>query len=72
MPHTDRYHVRVFDADGSILWEHETVDTVTSIPTSIVLRRNRTYSWKVEAQTGFGRSAATELVDFSIRSTRSR
>lgn len=67
VPQSDRYRVRVFDADGSVLWERETTDTTTGVPASVSLLPGRAYFWKVEAQTGFGRSAATELIEFSVR-----
>jgi hypothetical protein len=66
VPYTDRYVVRVFDAEGSVVWQREGTDTTVSIPPSL-LALNRSYFWKVEAQTGFGRSAATELIEFSVR-----
>lgn len=70
VPYRDRYRVRVFDAAGSVIWETETIDTITSVPMSVSLRPGRSYYWKVEAQTGFGRSAATELIEFSVRQAR--
>lgn len=67
VPHADRYRVRVFDADGSVLWDRETSDTTAALPAATVLRAARAYYWKVEARTGFDRSTASELTEFSIR-----
>lgn len=70
VPHADRYEVRVFAADGSVLWERETNDTSVAIPDSIGLRSRQSYHWKVEALTGFDRRAASELIEFSVRFPR--
>jgi hypothetical protein len=70
VPHTSRYDVRVFDAEGSVVWHGETPDTVLARPATIALRAGQPYYWKVEAQTGFERSASTDLVEFSIRGKR--
>jgi hypothetical protein len=70
VPHTDRYQVRVYSADGAVLWERETTDTTVALPDSIGVRSSRTYHWKVEAYTGFDRRAASDLVEFSVRFPR--
>jgi hypothetical protein len=53
-----------------VIWQGETRDTVLTPPPPVALRLDRSYYWKVEAQTGFQRSTSTELVEFSIRSQR--
>jgi hypothetical protein len=63
-PGTDRYRVRLFDADGTVLWDEETVDTIAALPDSIDLRAQVPYYWKVEAHTGFDRWASSPLVEF--------
>ena len=70
VPHADRYRVRLFDTAGSVLWEHETTDTSVVLATSVRLQANRSYYWKVEANTGFDRTASSELVEFSVRHPR--
>ena len=70
VPHADRYGVRLFDSNGSVLWQRETTDTVLALPPSLNLREGRSYYWKIEAHTGFDRSTASELVEFSIKSSR--
>lgn len=67
VPRTDRYNIRLFDADGAVVWERETPDTTIAIPTTVRLRSGRTYYWKVEAHIGFDRRAVSELIEFSIR-----
>lgn len=70
VPHTGFYDVRVFDPDGSVVWQSQTRDTVFTLPPTVGLRAGRTYYWKVEAHTGFDRSTSTELVEFSIQGQR--
>ncbi len=70
VPHASRYNIQVFDSEGSVLWRGETADTVLVSPPGVTLKAGRPYYWKVEAQTGFERSASTDLVEFSIRGQR--
>lgn len=63
----DRYRARLFDSDGTVIWEHETGDTVAALPRSVALRARLPYYWKVEAHTGFDRWAASDLVEFVPR-----
>jgi hypothetical protein len=67
VPSSDAYRVRLFAGDGTVIWDGETRDTTIALPASVALESGRLYFWKVEAQTGFGRSAATELIEFSVR-----
>jgi hypothetical protein len=66
VPGGDRYRVRLFDADGTVLWERELTDTAAAIPDSIVLRPREPYYWRVEAHSGFDRRAESELAEFRI------
>jgi anti-sigma factor RsiW len=70
VPHASQYVVRVFDPDGSVVWQGRTRDTVLTPPPEIGLRVGRPYYWKIEAQTGFDRSTSSDLVEFSIRDQR--
>jgi hypothetical protein len=72
VPNADQYHVRLFNADGTVLWAQTTGDTTAAMPTTVAIRPNSTYSWMVEAQTGFGRQAPSELINFSLRTPRRR
>jgi anti-sigma factor RsiW len=66
----DRYEARIFDANGTVLWQRETTDTTAVMPASIDLQPGRSYFWKVEARTGFDRAASSDLVEFSVRRSR--
>ena len=72
VPHADRYHVGVYDASGSVIWERETSDTTANLPDSVGLSPRRSYHWQVVANVGFDRRVASELVEFSVRRTRGR
>ena len=67
VPHANGYRVRLFDGNGTTLWERETSDTVTSVSDSLALRPATPYFWRVDAQTGFDRWAASDLVEFSLQ-----
>ena len=72
VPRADAYRIRVFDADGTVIWDREMSDTLAILPASVSFQPGRAYYWRVEARTGFGRSAATELIEFSTRRARRR
>ena len=63
----DQYRVTLFDAAGGVVYETQTADSAVAIPHSVSLISGRSYLWKVEARTGWGRSSASELIEFSIR-----
>ena len=68
VPGADGYRVRVFDERGSVLFERETKDTVA--PVAATLGTGTRLFWKVEAQTGFDRRAASDLVEFTLTGRR--
>jgi hypothetical protein len=70
VPHTESYHVRLFDSQGTVLWETSTADTLAKLPRSVLLRPGRSYYWKVVARTGFDRETASELTEFFTRGGR--
>jgi hypothetical protein len=72
VPTADRYRARLFNAAGIVLWEVETTDTIAVVPDSITLQVGTPYFWKVESHSGFGRWAASELVEFVPRRDRDR
>jgi hypothetical protein len=63
----DRYRTTLFDDAGTVVYETQTADTVVTLPDSVRLAPGRSYLWKVEARTGWGRWSASELIEFSIR-----
>jgi len=70
VPHAGVYEIRVFDPDGSVVWQQQTRDTVATPPQTVGFRPGRAYYWKVEAHTGFERSTSTDLTEFSIRESK--
>ena len=70
VPYANNYRVRMFDADGTVLWEREATDTVVPIPDSMALRPLLLYYWRVEARTGFDRRAESDLVEFRLEGRR--
>jgi hypothetical protein len=63
----DRYRTTLFDDTGAVVYETQTADTVVALPDSVHLTPSRSYLWKVEARTGWGRWSASELSEFSVR-----
>jgi anti-sigma factor RsiW len=68
VPYADDYRVRLFDREGSVIWERETTDTVAAPSGAVTLRAGQPYYWRVEARTGFDRVASSDLVEFIPRS----
>jgi hypothetical protein len=62
----DRYRVTLFDDAGRAIYEMQTRDTSTVVPDSIHLEPQQHYFWKMEAQTGWNRWVASELIEFSV------
>lgn len=70
VPRTTDYRVRLYDSAGTVVWETQTGDTVAPLPPSLVVAPGRAYYWRVEARSGFDRSASSELTGFSTRASR--
>lgn len=66
VPRAERYRLRLYDNEGAVLWTAETTDTSVALPDSVVLAPRVTYFWKVEAQTGWRRWVASDLVEFQL------
>ncbi len=66
VPRAERYRLRLYDTEGSVLWTVETGDTSVALPDSVRLSPRVTYFWKVEAQTEWRRWAASDLVEFRV------
>ena len=67
VPGAERYRLRVFAADGSLVWSGETADTSVMLPRdSVVLAPRTTYFWRVEAETEYRRWVASDLVEFRL------
>jgi hypothetical protein len=70
VPQTESYHIRLFDSQGTVLWETQTADTIGKLPRSVILRPGRSYFWKVVARIGFDRETASDLTEFVTRGGR--
>jgi len=66
VPGAERYRVRLYDGEGSILWVVETADTAVALPDSVRLAPHVPYFWRVEAQAEWMRWAASDLVSFQL------
>lgn len=66
VPRAGRYRLRLYDAEGSVLWTVETADTVALMPDSVALSPGIGYFWKVEAQTEWQRWVPSDLVEFQL------
>lgn len=62
----DRYRVVVFDADGGVVWEGETGDTLLATPPDLGLEPGEPYFWKVEARTDWDRWWSSDLTEFVV------
>ena len=70
VPRADRYRLTLFDETGSVVWETQTTDTTALLPDRVRVRTGRSYLWKVEAQTGWNRWVASDLVEFTVGAPR--
>lgn len=66
VPGALRYRVRLYDADGSVIWRGETTDTAIVPDPAAAPRPGATYFWRVEAQSEWERWAASRLTEFRI------
>lgn len=66
VPRAERYRLFLFDDVGRVVWETQLPDTSAMFPTAVRLRSGLRYFWKVEAQTGWNRWVASDLVEFTI------
>lgn len=67
VPRAERYRLRVYAADGALLWSLDTADTLAAIPDSVQLTPGTVYLWKVEAQTEWKRWVSSDLIEFRAR-----
>lgn len=66
VPRAERYRLRLYDDEGSVVWTVETPDSSVALPDSVVLSPGVPYFWRVEAQTEWRRWAASDLVEFRL------
>ena len=65
LPQADLYRVRIWNAEGVVVWSAETRDTVAVLPP--MLTPATQYLWEVRARTGWDRWVGTDLIPFSLR-----
>jgi hypothetical protein len=65
VPHAARYRVRLYDAQGNVVWLVDMKDTVATPPPTVALSPGG-YFWRVEAETEWRRWAASDLIAFRI------
>ncbi len=70
VPKAERYRVRLYDGEGSVLWTVETADTLVALADSVRLEPGATYFWRVEAQAEWMRWASSDLASFQINAHR--
>jgi hypothetical protein len=70
VPKAERYRVRLYDGEGSVVWTLETPDTSAAVPNSLRLQPRVEYFWRVEAQAEWMRWTASDLVSFRITAQR--
>jgi len=70
VPGAERYRVRLYDREGSVLWSVETTDTSAALPDSLTLQLRVPYFWRIEAQAEWMRWTASDLVSFRITGRR--
>jgi hypothetical protein len=66
VPSADRYHLRVYDANGSVIWERTVSDT-TLPATDLHVEPGRAFYYQVQADVGFGRHVTSKFIEFSER-----
>lgn len=70
VPRAERYRVRLYDSEGSVVWMVETADTAAALPDSVTLQPRVPYFWRVEAQAEWMRWAASDLASFRVHAGR--
>jgi hypothetical protein len=67
VPNAARYRLRIFDLEGTLVWDVQTSDTALPIAAHLRGDTATTYLWKVEARTGWDRWASSDWRDLVIR-----
>ena len=66
VPHADRYQIKVFDLEGTLVVNELTTDTAFAVPSRLARAVATRYLWKVEARTGWDRWVASDWQEFTI------
>lgn len=63
----DRYELTVFDADGRIVWDTTTTQSVVKAPAAGRLEIGRKYFWRVRARIDWDRWVSSDFAEFTLR-----
>ncbi len=66
VPAADLYRITVYEAEGAVVWEVETRDTLITPPDGTEFEPDARYIWKVAVRVGWDRWISSELVEFTI------
>jgi hypothetical protein len=66
VPNAQRYRVRLYDDQGTVVWQTQTTDTTAALAGTVHLSPAATYFWRVEAETEWRRWAASDLTEFRL------
>jgi hypothetical protein len=66
VPHADRYRIKVFDLEGTLVVNELTTDTAFAVPSRLARAVATPYLWKVEARTGWDRWVASDWQEFTM------
>ncbi len=66
VPAADLYRITVYEAEGAVVWEVETRDTLITPPGGTEFEPDARYIWKVAVRVGWDRWISSELVEFTI------
>ena len=70
VPGAERYRVRLYNGEGSVLWSVVTADTFATLPDSVRFQSRVPYFWRIEAEAEWMRWASSELASFQINKSR--
>lgn len=70
VPSSDLYRVRIWNAQGTVVWTIDTRDTSVVLP-QVISARTR-YLWEVKARTGWDRWVASDFHELTLRAGQNR
>jgi hypothetical protein len=67
VPQADLYRIRIWNADGTVVWAEDTRDTTLPLPPQLT-RSGGPYLWEIKARTGWDRWVTSDFLEFTIHS----
>jgi hypothetical protein len=67
VPQADLYRIRIWNADGTVVWAEDTRDTTLPLPPQLA-RSGGPYLWEIKARTGWDRWVTSDFLEFTIHS----